>query len=447
MRPQTAVAFSLYLGLFGVVIAGERAPAAEETVRLKELFPADYQYHVSTRVSLSGQLTLPAPAKDKRPVPLSVKGSSAIDYDERVLDAKDNAVSRTVRLYRKMDFERTVGDQSQTSTLRPAVRRLVLLRQKGFKGPFCPEGPLTPSEIDLIRTDVFTPALAGLLPDGAVKAGDHWAAQTAAVRELTDLDGIEGRVECKLIDVRPLRGHRCAYVTLSGTVKGTNDDGPAEHRLDGSFYFDLELNRLTYLSLRGVHSLLDKDGTKVGRVEGQFTLTREAAGATKELGAAALKGLTLTPTADNTLLLYDNAELGLRFVYPRRWRVAGGVGRQVRLDGADGSGLQITLDPPAKVPSGKGLLAESRAYFADQKAKVLRADEPSRVSGGAGSLEHFTIDVEVKGDRVLMDYYVARQDNGGATVAARLLPGSELAAVRKEVERIARSATVTKALK
>ena len=103
----------------------------------------------------------------------------------------------------------------------------------------------------------------------------------------------------------------------------------------------------------------------------------------KELGAAALKGLTLTPTADNTLLLYDNAELGLRFVYPRRWRVAGGVGRQVRLDGADGSGLQITLDPPAKVPAGEQFLAESRDYFAGQKAKVF-AHARSRPASAAG---------------------------------------------------------------
>ena len=36
-------------------------------------------------------------------------------------------------------------------------------------------------------------------------------------------------------------------------------------------------------------------------------------------------------------LRFNNADLGLRFLYPRRWRVAGGMGRQVRLDGADGT--------------------------------------------------------------------------------------------------------------
>ena len=46
------------------------------------------------------------------------------------------------------------------------------------------------------------------------------------------------------------------------------------------------------------------------------------------------------------------------------------------------------------------------------KAKIHRTDAPQSVRGGAGNLEHFAIDVEVKNERVLMDYYVARQDKG-----------------------------------
>src|SRR5262249_22315628 len=60
---------------------------AEESARLQEQFPAGYQYHVSTRVQLSGTLTLP-PEKDKpAPKPLPITGESAIDYDERVVAA------------------------------------------------------------------------------------------------------------------------------------------------------------------------------------------------------------------------------------------------------------------------------------------------------------------------------------------------------------------------
>ncbi len=447
MRPISLARFSGPLVALIAVLLSCKSVSAQETVRLQELFPVNYQYHVSMRVELSGKLTLPPPDKGGKPMGLAVSGTSAIEYDERVLDAKDNVVGRTVRVYRRLDFNRKVGDQEQQGDLRPPVRRLVLLREKKSTGPFCPEGPLTLDEIDRIRTDVFPPVLVGLLPSGAVKPGERWTVLPSAVQELTQLDHLEGQLECRLEGVVTLEKRRHARVALSGTVKGTNEDGPHAQKLDGYYYFDLESNHLSYLSLHGVDSLLDKDGKEVGRVEGQSVLTRQAHTEAKELSDAALKGLTLTPTADNTLLLYDNAGLGLRFVYPRRWRVAGGVGRQVRLDGADGSGLQITLDPPAKVPTGAQFLAVSRDYFAGQKAKVFRTEAPARVRGGAGELEHFTIDVEAKGQRVLMDYYVARQDGGGATLAARLLPGADLAAVQKEVERIARSVTITKAIK
>jgi hypothetical protein len=436
----------LVLGLLTGILSGRRA-AAEEIVHLRELFPPDYQYHVSTRAELSGKLTLPPPDKGKKAVTLAVSGASALEYDERILDSKDGVVVRTVRLYRRIDLDRKVGDQTQRAGLRPTMRRLVLLREKGLTGPFCPEGPLTYEELDLVRRDEFTPTLVGLLPDGPVKPGDHWTAQATAVRELTSLERLEGKLDCRLEGVVTLEKRRHARVAFSGTVKGVNEDGPCEESLEGYYYFDMESNHLGYLSMRPVQRLLNKDGEEVGRVEGQFVVTRQAHTESKELSAAALKDLTLTPTPDNTLLLYENAELGLSFVYPRRWRIAGGMGAQVRLDGADGSGLQITLDPPAKLPTGAQFLAESRDYFAAQKAKILRADLPEQVRGGAGELEHFALDVEIKGERVLMDYYVARQEKGGATLAARLLPGDELAAVRKEVERIARSVTLTRAMK
>src|SRR5260370_935257 len=73
-----------------------------------------------------------------------------------------------------MDFEKTLADRPAEGSLRPAGRRLVVMRQSGTKAPFSPDGPLTWGEIDLVRTDVFTPALAGLLPDPEVRGGDRW---------------------------------------------------------------------------------------------------------------------------------------------------------------------------------------------------------------------------------------------------------------------------------
>jgi hypothetical protein len=420
------------------------AAGADEAVRLQEKFSVGYQYHVSSRTELSGSLTLPTEKDKPAPKPLTVSGDGALDYDERVLAVeKDGQVRQTMRIFRRVEIQRKVGDQSQESTIRPAVRRMVLLRHQNVEVPFSPDGPLTWGEIDLVRTDVFTPALVGMLPDKAVQIGDHWTASSAAVQELTDMERIEeGKLDCKLEQFTTVEKRRHARVAFTGTVRGINEDGPNKQQLEGYFYFDLESNHLSYLSLEGKSTLLDKDGKEVGRVQGRFVLTRQAHQRCKELTDEALKGVVLEPNADNTLLRYDNPELGVSFLHPRRWRVAGVSAAQVTLDSADGSGLMLTLEPLSRVPTAAVFLAESRDWLQKQKAKLLREDAPRQLQGRPQEVEHFALDVELKGQRQLLDYYVLKQTAGGATVVARLLPNDQVA-VRKEVERIARSVTIS----
>jgi hypothetical protein len=425
-------------------LTGATRAAAEEPVRLEERFAVGTQYHVSTRVDLSGSLTEPAEKGKPAPKPVTLRGDGVIEYDERVLSlGKDGAVTKTARICRRTDIRRTLADQPQESFLRKEVRRLILLRHDNKEVPFSPDGPLTWGEIDLIRTDVFTPALVGLLPDRAVRVGDRWTATDAAVRELTDQERIdEGRLECRLDGVEDRDGRRLARVALAGTVRGLNEDGPSRQKLSGYFLFDLGSNHLAYLYLDGVHSLLDKDGREVGRVEGRFALSRRANTTCPELADEALRGVPVEPDADNTLLLYDNPDLGLRFLHPRRWRVAGVRGPQVALDSADGgSGLLLTVEPPARVPTGAQFQAESRDWLTKQKAKLLGA-EPVKAVRADPPLEHFGLEAELNGQKFVMDYYVTRQGAGGAVVAARLV--GDLPALRKEVERVARSVTVTK---
>src|SRR5207253_765121 len=131
--------------------------------------------------------------KDKAPPEtLRIVAKSAIEYDERVLDASNTEVRKTIRMYRNVEFHRTQGKMEHDNTIRPAVRRMVVMRVKNTEVPFSPDGPLTYGEIDIVRTDVFTPALAGLLPETAVKPGDGWKAAASAIIELTDMEQIDG---------------------------------------------------------------------------------------------------------------------------------------------------------------------------------------------------------------------------------------------------------------
>jgi hypothetical protein len=432
--------------------------SAEEPIQLRERFAAGYEYHVSTRVDLSGTLTLPPSPQPlspggrgaggegakPAPKPLSMRGNSAIEYDERILEmGADGQVRKTVRLCRRTDFRRTVADKPQENSLRPQVRRLILLRHQNKEVPFSPDGPLLWGEIDLIRTDVFTPTLAGLLAGHPVSLGEHWSATQSAIQELTDLERIdEGSLECRLEQFTTIEKRRYARISFHGTIRGTNEDGPNRQELEGYFYFDLESNHLSYLYLHGKHFMLDKDGKEVGRIEGRFVLTRQANTRSPDLSESALRGVAMEPNADNTLLLYDNQELGVRFLYPRRWHVASVRGSQVTLDSADGSGVLLTLDPLTRAPTGARFLAESREWLGKQQAQVLRVEQPKTLRASP-ILEYFVLETEMGKQKIVMDYYVTRQNNGGASLAARLLP-NDLAALRKEVERIALSVVVTR---
>jgi hypothetical protein len=430
--------------VFTACLALTPAARSEDAVRLAEAFRPGYLYRVSVRVDLSGSLLPPAGKGQPSAKPLTLSGDSAIEYDERVLTVdKDGAVQKTIRLCRRTDFRRTIGGTAQQSTLRPEVRRLVILRRDNTEVPFSPDNALTWGEIDLVRTDVFTPALAGLLPDRPVRPGDRWTATDGAVRELTDLERVdEGKVDCQLEQLTIGDGRRQARVALTGTVRGVNEDGPNRQVLEGYFEFDLESNHLRYLYLKGVHAMLDKAGHEVGRVEGRFVLTSQVNTSCPELSDDGLKGVVLEPDADNTRLLYNNPDLGLRFLYPRRWRVAGVRGTQVTLDGADGNGLLLTVDPPARTPTGAQFLAESRDWLVRQRARLLR-EERVRLLRGEPPLEGFGLEAELGGQRFLMDYYVTRQAAGGATLAARLVPADQ-AEARREAERLARSVVLSR---
>jgi hypothetical protein len=444
----------LVLSLFAPALSRGAAP-----LRLEEPFRAGYEYHVSARVELSGSLTLPPSKEQPAPKPIKITGNSAIEYDERVLALKAGSeVQKTARIYRRIEFHRTVGSRPQDSTIRSEVRRLVVLRHRQVEVPFSPDGPLTVGEIDLVRTDVFTPALAGLFPGKEVQIGDRWTAAPAAIQELTDMERIDdGGVGCRLEEVFTQDGRRHARVAFKGTVRGLNEDGPNRQQIDGYYYFDLDARHLSYLYLNGVSALLDKGGKELGRVEGRFVLTRQL-GRSRDLADEALKGVGLEPNDDNTLLLYDNADLGVRFLYPRRWHLAAGQGRQVALDDNAGNGLLLTLEPAARVPTGAQFLKESREFLERQaRVRVRRIDAPRQVQGAPRALEHFAMEVEADGKGAVMDYYVVRQATGGATLAARRLPADtrvgrgtpravDLAAVQKDVERIARSVTVTRTL-
>ena len=436
---------ALFWSVLPTLLAPTLEVRAQEAVTLAERFDPTEAYHVELKTRISGRLAIPGEA-GKPPTVVPMSGSSLLSYDERPLPSDDPKALSALRVYRDVEFARTVGGKDQRAEVRPAVRRMVVLRSdRGKKAPFSPDGPLTWGEIDVVRTDLFSPALVpGLLPNQPVRPGSRWRVGAEAVGELTDFEQVRaGELTAEFVSVVSLNGKRFAKLTVSGTVTGATDDGPSRQKLDGTAYFDLDARRLAYLNLNGTHELLAPDGKVTGKVDGTFVMTRGPATRTDDLSDAAARTLDLRPTESNTLLLYDNPDLGVRFLHPRRWRVGAVQGNQVTVEESGGGGVLITVESARTLPTAEQYLRESQDYLRKQKWTVGSADAPRRAADAPARVDRFGLDAEVNREKVRMEYAVVAQAEGGATVAARL-PAADRAALERDVDGLVRSLAVTK---
>jgi hypothetical protein len=164
------------------------------------------------------------------------------------------------------------------------------------------------------------------------------------------------------------------------------------------------------------------------------------------LSDTAVRGVILEPNADNTLLLYDNADIGLKFFYPRRWRVGGIQGRQLMIDDNEnrGNGILLTLEDLKSTPAPEQFQKEIESFLKEQKGRILGVQSPRRLQAGAHSVHQFAVEAELGGQKLLLDYYVLHQASAGATIAARILP-NDIKPLRPEIERIVKSIVLTRA--
>ena len=108
-----------------VLLASFTASAPAQEVALSEPFKPGHTTKIDVQVKVSGKLALPPTGKEKEAKLVTVSGTSKVSYEERVLPPEDAELLKTVRAYREVQFERTVGAVKQDAGIRPSVRRLV----------------------------------------------------------------------------------------------------------------------------------------------------------------------------------------------------------------------------------------------------------------------------------------------------------------------------------
>lgn len=420
---------------------------AQTTPNEKQALYEDFKSQAPVRVelstTLSGRLALPDRANERggKPQLVTVAGTAKLAYDEVLVprDADGNLV--VVRQYREVNFQRTLNDVPQKAEVRAAVRRMVVLRSEaGQKVPFSPDGPLTLAEIDVVRNDLFSPALVtGLLPKQAAGVGNRWPASAQAVTELTDYSTVEkNELLVELVAFVTLDGRRHAKLTLKGEVRGQGEDGFGIQTFAGTAYFELDRKMLVSLNLSAKNQLLGPDGKTVnGEVAGTFVVKRAPATG-DDLSGDKLKAIDTKPADATTRLLFDDATFGVSLSYPRRWRL-GTVGEhRLTVNEAAGlAGLQLTRVGPTDTTIAKQF-DEAKAFVARQKWTLTSAPEPKPGD------DRFTLEVASdSGEKLRLDYRLVASADGIAVLSSRL-PVAKQAELLPQVESIFDSVKVSK---
>lgn len=322
------------------------SPAAAQPVNLTETPRAGDACRYTLDLKLTGQLVLTENGA-KQAVPLTATARHR--FAEKTLAAADGLPERSVRRYDEATSTATVGGDKSDRAL-PADRKLVVARRTpAGVFAFCPAGPLSRDDLDLVAEHFDPHSLPGLLPGKAVNVGDDWpvsdaTAQAAGLLDKLTRNGLRG----KLVSV----DNGTATFAVSGTIEGVENGAKVSLTVDATGTFDVSAGRVTSVTWKQTDDRAAGPVTPAAKVEATITLRREFnGGVPAELSAE----LPAEAPAAATMLRQPGAGGGYEILHPRDWHVTGMTDTHLVLRLLDGGEFvaQATVTPWAKAAPGQ----------------------------------------------------------------------------------------------
>ncbi len=358
-------------------------PASAQPVNLAEAPRPGDAARYTLDLKLSGQLVL-TESGAKQAVRLDAIARHK--FAETTLAVAENLPARSARFYDEATAGATVGGDKSDRTL-PADRRLVVAHRNpdGVFG-YCPAGPVTREELDLV-TEHFDPhCLAGLLPGKMVTVGDTWPIADPAAQAAGLFDGLtKNALQGKLLAVENGK----ATFAVTGALEGVENGAKVNLTVDATGTFDVSAGRITDLTWKQSDDRAAGPVTPAAKVEATITLRREFGAALPTgLSAEALAAIPAAPPATAGRLRQPGPKGDYELVHPRDWHVTGMTDTHVvlRLLDAGGFVAQATVSPWAKAAAGQHTPADEfkKAASAAPGWVPTRVVEEAEVPAAAG---------------------------------------------------------------
>jgi hypothetical protein len=355
--------FQLLL-LSGFVCFASRSASSGERIDLTSADDAGQLTHVSIQLEAGGHNLIPsqqqtkpkgnenAPAAEQQQ-PISVAAKLA--YDEKRLTAVTTPAAAgtplAVRYYDQAEAVIKVNESGRTPKLLDDKRTIIV--EQGPQRPmaYCPEGPLSREQLDLVDVVGDSICINGLLPKQPVSEGETWVNDATAIGPLLTFDTVAVcEVQCILDEFNA----NFAKVRLSGDVHGTADGAATQQEIRGVYLFDRKLRRITRLNLAirekrsiggatpGIDAVA-KVQVKIDAIESSPHLTKDIVAKSTNAGR--------TPLHD---LLFESPALGFRVKHDRQWYVTAEHREAVTFRRVDGGDLVAQCTLTALPPKSAG---------------------------------------------------------------------------------------------
>ncbi|HZT82995.1 MAG TPA: hypothetical protein VFA26_22385, partial [Gemmataceae bacterium] len=223
-----------------LVLAVAAGSAAAQNHTLAEPVKAGDCFRYQIDMSLAGEMRF---QQDGKATTRKLAATASHQFPERVLAAASTGLAeKTARRYETAKAVITLGNDKTERTLRAERRLIVAQRHKDDFVVYCPGGPLTREELELVAEHFDTLALTGLLPGKAAAVGDTWKIPNAVAQALCNFEGLtEQSLTGKLEEVQG----DTARLSVTGTASGIEQGALAKLTIKATCRFDLKAKRLT----------------------------------------------------------------------------------------------------------------------------------------------------------------------------------------------------------
>src|SRR5262249_54267919 len=216
-------------------------------------------------------------------------------FREKVLAVEPSRlVSKTARFYEIAKSNVTVAGTPSNRSLRGDRAVIVAQRANDAFNAYCPQGPLTQDELEVVSGHLDTLSLPGLLPQKEVKVGDTWKIGPSAVQGLCLFEGlIAHELTGKLTEVKG----DSAIFTVTGTAKGIDLGAQAALTVNATGKYDIKKKQIVFLEWKQKDQRDQGPASPAMTAELVVTLSRAVTEEPRQLSTVALesvpKGLEL----------------------------------------------------------------------------------------------------------------------------------------------------------